>query len=140
MIIRVEGLHAKDRPRFTKQGGKYTPKKTTAYEKKIRDAYIAAADKEVYMDGQPVVVVVRVYKQVLKSWSNKKKRRVIDEGIPPTTMPDVDNYLKIAMDGLNGLAYKDDRQVVNAIVSKEHTYAESYMTIEILPFVSKGEE
>lgn len=140
MIIRVEGLHAKDRPKFTRQGRTYTPKKTKAYEEKIRDAYIAAADKEAYMDGQPVVIMVRVYKQVLKSWSNKKKQQIINGGIPPTTKPDVDNFLKIVMDGLNGLAYKDDCQVVNATVSKEHTYAESYMTIEILPFVSKGEE
>lgn len=31
---------------------------------------------------------------------------------------DVDNYLKSAMDGLNGIAYKDDRQVVRAKAEK----------------------
>ncbi len=31
---------------------------------------------------------------------------------------DADNYLKAAMDGLNKIAYKDDRQVIKAIVEK----------------------
>lgn len=30
----------------------------------------------------------------------------------PTKKPDIDNLVKVVLDGLNGLAYKDDKQIV----------------------------
>ena len=38
--------------------------------------------------------------------------------IHPTKKPDADNIAKIIMDALNGVAYEDDRQVVELIVRK----------------------
>ena len=40
------------------------------------------------------------------------------QGAPCTKKPDADNVLKIVMDGLNGVAYEDDKQVVDATVHK----------------------
>ena len=37
---------------------------------------------------------------------------------PKTTRPDVDNYAKCVLDALNGLAYRDDSQVVDLHVVK----------------------
>ena len=36
------------------------------------------------------------------------------------TTPDVDNILKIVLDGLNGVAYADDSQVVEAACRKHY--------------------
>ena len=38
--------------------------------------------------------------------------------IRPTKKPDVDNVAKSILDSLNGMAYKDDSQVVECIVRK----------------------
>ena len=38
--------------------------------------------------------------------------------IRPTIKPDVDNIAKVILDSLNGLAYKDDKQIVFCIISK----------------------
>ena len=47
---------------------------------------------------------------------------------------DVDNYLKSALDGLNKIAWLDDRQVVMATVSKEPCDRDKQrMDIEIIP-------
>ncbi len=50
-----------------------------------------------------VIVDVRVYLYGIKGFGNAG---------------DVDNYLKSSMDGLNGIAWLDDRQVVKATVQK----------------------
>lgn len=38
--------------------------------------------------------------------------------IRPTIKPDVDNIAKVILDSLNGLAYKDDKQIVFCAISK----------------------
>ena len=42
--------------------------------------------------------------------------------IKPTKKPDIDNITKCILDGLNGVAYRDDTQVVE--VSAKKIYAE----------------
>lgn len=44
---------------------------------------------------------------------------------------DVDNYIKTAMDSLNGIAYDDDRQVVRAIGEKKPCKHASEQRMEI---------
>lgn len=44
---------------------------------------------------------------------------------------DVDNYLKSALDGLNKIAFKDDRQVISAKVDKIPCYYEADQRMEI---------
>ena len=39
----------------------------------------------------------------------------------PVKKPDVDNILKIVMDGLNGIAYPDDKQITDAHVKKRYS-------------------
>lgn len=38
----------------------------------------------------------------------------------PLKKPDVDNVAKIILDALNGIAYRDDKQVVTLIVKKSY--------------------
>lgn len=41
--------------------------------------------------------------------------------ILPTKKPDCDNIAKIICDALNGVAYKDDKQIVQLLVSKVYS-------------------
>jgi Holliday junction resolvase RusA-like endonuclease len=50
------------------------------------------------------------------SWS-KKRRAFLNHA---TTRPDVDNATKAIMDGLNGVAWVDDKQVVDLRVEKHY--------------------
>ena len=43
---------------------------------------------------------------------------MIDRLIRPTRKPDFDNIGKVICDALNGIAYRDDAQIVDALVRK----------------------
>lgn len=90
----------KARPRFTKRGGAYTPKKTVDYETQIRQAYIAAGGTLI-SDTEPILICITACFK--KAKSNKMHF--------PTLKPDTDNIAKVVCDALNGIAYKDDKQI-----------------------------
>ena len=99
----------KGRPRFTKDGHAYTDSETRAYEKKIIAYYRQAQGGFRWPDN--AYVAVEVY-PIPKS-ATKASRAAIQEGkILPRRKPDIDNVLKVVLDSLNGIAYKDDAQVV----------------------------
>lgn len=96
------------RPRVTKFGT-YIPKSTRQYRDRIKGEFIAAGGMP--LDG-PVSVKIDVFRQLPKS---RPKGLVLE---PDTYKPDVDNIAKNVLDALNGLAWKDDSQVVELIVRK----------------------
>ena len=104
----------KARPRVTRWGA-YTPQKTTDYENLIRSAY-----KGEYHTGYLQVDVVAYFK-VPKSVSRKKRLQMLDREIKPAKKPDIDNVLKIVLDSLNKVAYKDDAQVISASIAKYYS-------------------
>jgi len=100
----------------------YTPKTTRDYEE-----YVGwRAKKE--MRGQvktdrPVQMMFHAYFEVPKSWPKWKRDLALSGRIEPTCKPDLDNIEKSIMDGLNGIVWNDDAQVVT--VTKNKFYAES---------------
>ena len=96
----------KARPRFA-YGHAYTPKQTTDYERQIKNAFIAAGGEKIESDG--VIIEIDVYYK--KTAADKKKTS-------PTKKPDIDNICKIVLDGLNGVAYADDKQIVSLSANK----------------------
>lgn len=103
----------KGRPRVTKHGT-YTPAKTVQYENLVKLCY-----KGLYHEG-PVAMEVKAFYKIPKSASKKKKELMERCELLPTKKPDCDNVLKIIADALNGIAYKDDSQIVMAIVKKQY--------------------
>ena len=65
-----------------------------------------------------VSLFVRVYVAVPNGVSKKKREEMLKGDVYPTKKPDVDNLLKAVMDALNGVWYKDDKQVTLTTVCK----------------------
>ena len=53
----------------------------------------------------------------------KKKQAAVYAGeIKPTVKPDIDNIVKIVLDGLNGVAFTDDKQVIEIQAQKCYVF------------------
>ena len=67
----------------------------------------------------------------IPSSKSKKWKQAAAEGVEkPTKKPDVDNLIKIIMDALSGVIYKDDKQIIKMSVEKR--YAEQPgVTLEV---------
>ena len=114
----VDGeVRPKDRPRFTKNGRIFTPKKTVDYENKVKGAYLSEYPTGMAFPDEAVEMVLNIYVEVPKSYSKKKRDHMICFEYP-TKKPDIDNQIKAIADALNGVAYTDDKQIVSVMVSK----------------------
>lgn len=106
-----------------------TPEKTRAYEAKIGWAW-KQAHGPMY-DG-PVEIGITIFLQCPKSYPKKTREAMLSGDILPTRTPDCSNVLKSAEDGLNGVAYKDDSQIVR-IVAERFYAAEPGLLIIVAP-------
>lgn len=115
----------KGRPRVSRRGGHarlYTPEKTASYESRVAVAgHIAMGDCAVIEGAVSVVLAITV--PIPASWSKKKQAQAMAGVLLPTTKPDIDNVEKAIFDGLNGVVWKDDVQVVE--VTKRKRYGET---------------
>jgi Holliday junction resolvase RusA-like endonuclease len=105
----------------------YTPKKTATYEQFIK---LVACDYIRAPFLGPLVLNIRVYRSIPKSFSRKLNTMAEAGEIRPTTRPDCDNFLKSALDGMNGVAFRDDSQIVSVAVHKFYS-SEPRTEIEI---------
>ena len=79
----------------------------------------------------PVKINITAYKKVPKSYT-KKRTELIRNGIEqPVNKPDIDNICKIVLDALNGVAYKDDTQVIRLAISKKYTESTERIEFEV---------
>jgi len=108
----------KGRPRFTRGGRAYTPKRTHDYETKVKDAYLREYPSGMAFKDEPLEMVLNVYMAVPKSFSKKKRDHMICFEYPTLHKGDADNFLKSIADACNGVVYTDDCQIVSAIVNK----------------------
>lgn len=107
----------KGRPRVTRHGT-YTPQKTRDYEELVRWKYAQQAQNYRFPDGAALAMMVFAYYPIPAS-ATKHRREAMEAGTElPTKRPDFDNIAKLASDALNGIAYKDDAQIVRAVVCK----------------------
>ena len=109
----------KGRPRVVRNGGitrTYTLEKTASYENLVKLEYQRQGGR-MLKDG-PVKVWINADFGIPRSVSKRKREAMIGGHIRPTKKPDADNVAKIICDALNGLAWRDDSQVVMLHVEK----------------------
>lgn len=107
----------KGRARATRQGRMYTPAKTAAYESLVRLAAANAMGSASPLAG-PLVVEIDAIHTIPASWSKKRASEALGGAARPTTKPDADNIAKAVADGGNGVAWGDDKQIVDLRVSR----------------------
>lgn len=120
---------AQARPRATRFGRGirlYDLKQVHVYK-----AQLAESAQFMY-HGEPLTGPLKVelwfYRPVQKSISKKERVLRLTGAHRPIVKSDVDNYIKSTLDGLNGLLWEDDRQIVDIIA---HKYYSDHPRIEI---------
>lgn len=109
----------------------YTDAKTRAFEKSLAWAGKAAMKGQKPLLG-PLVVAVEAIFGVPPSWPLSKRDKALAGVLRHVSAPDADNCGKIALDGLNGVCWTDDSQIVDLRVTKR--YGETPMLqIQISP-------
>lgn len=97
----------------------YTPKRCADYKEAVALAARAAMHGRKPLEGA-VCVEVRVGFAIPKSWTKKRKREAEMGLVEPTIRPDLDNLYKGVTDAMSGIVYRDDAQIVYAIMSKTY--------------------
>lgn len=112
-------LKGKGRPRHSEKNGRmYTPTETQNYEELIRLMYKGKYGNQQFSKGVPLDIRIKSFIAVPKSDSARIREKKLSGEIRPTQKPDYDNIAKIVSDALNGVAYHDDAQIVDAQVRK----------------------
>ena len=112
----------KGRPRFTKTGHTYTDSETKAYEQKIIAYYRSAFGAFRWSDKAFIRIKVTAHYPIPKSATKAAVAAMQSGGVLPSRKPDIDNVLKIVLDALNGIAYKDDSRVVSVEADKVYSF------------------
>lgn len=121
----------KQRPRFSRISKTvYVPTKTAKYEKQIAKAYTDSGGRYISA-GCYVSVAVHAFFPVPKSYSKKRREDCLERVLRPDKKPDMDNILKVVLDALNGVAYVDDKQVVELIGRKYYTESDGFLWISV---------
>lgn len=100
---KMDAIPIKRRVKFTKSGHTYTDIKT------LHDLDMVSESYDGVLYDCPIALHIVIYKQ------RPKSRR---GDVPFIQKPDIDNVIKCVMDGLNGIAFADDRQVTLVVAEK----------------------
>jgi Holliday junction resolvase RusA-like endonuclease len=122
--FQVEGdPKGKGRPRFSRAGKftrVYTDKQTLNYEALIK-FYAAQAMGSTDLLETPVSVFLYIRHGIPQSYSKKRTEACLSGLEQPCKKPDIDNIAKTFLDGMNGVIFKDDTQVVDLHVKKVYS-------------------
>jgi len=107
---------SKGRPRASKHGHVYTPKKTRDFEKFVKDRAALCVDE---MIDYPVFLHINITEVIPKSWP-KWKREAARLGLIFPQRGDTDNKFKTVADALNGVVYLDDSLIADIGATKRY--------------------
>lgn len=108
------------RPRFTARGRyvhAYENKKITMYKRMVAATYQSYFGA-VKPTEKAIAVDVVFYRPVQKSISKIERQRRLTGKSLPAIKPDIDNYVKAILDALNGVAFRDDKQIISLNAKK----------------------
>ena len=75
----------------------------------------------IFGSNQPVVVNIKFFmRRPNTHFKGKDRLNALRAGLPlaHVAVPDLDNMVKFVLDGMNGLVYQDDKQVVKLVAWK----------------------
>jgi Holliday junction resolvase RusA-like endonuclease len=116
LLIPIRAV-TKGRPRLGRRRKAFTPPKTIEFEAAIANAWASAFEGETPLQGplgcQITIMSNHIYVHL---WELEESHR------PKYITGDVDNYVKSILDGLNVVAFGDDKQVQHfeVLLSKEN--------------------
>ena len=124
VVFTIPGpAQAKQRPRMNIRTGRiYTPSATHKYEKLVKESY---GDNPCF-ENQFINIKILFKFEVPKSYSKKERAEALTGNLKPTK-GDIDNYIKSVLDGLNKVAFLDDRYICS--ITAEKIFAEESETI-----------
>lgn len=135
VIIELAGEPvAKGRPKFARRGNfvtAYTPGKTIKYEDQMRYAATQIMGGRALLNGG-LRMKVTSFMSIPASYSKATRALALAGDFWPDKKPDIDNVAKIAMDGLSGVVFHDDKQVVELHVRKLYS-DRPRLVIEVAP-------
>lgn len=108
----------------------YTPENTKDYEMLIKQYFKLKYPKYVPLENRVYVKIIAKFK-VPKTATKKEKELILEGKLSPTKKPDIDNIVKIILDALNKMAFKDDNQITKIEVEKEYTFDEEKVYVKI---------
>ena len=98
-------------------GATYTQPKTKIMENAVAWEFKKAC-KSQFPPKTPLCLYVEAYMPIPKSTPWRTQAKMITGEIRPIVKPDWDNIGKLISDALNGVAYDDDKCIVDACVRK----------------------
>lgn len=113
----------KQRARYVKRGNyvtAYTPEKTRTYETLIKDSAIEAMGASEPLET-PVSLYLYIRVPIPASATKKRLQAIASGDEKPIKKPDASNILKSVEDGMNGVVYHDDSQIINIHVTKVYS-------------------
>ena len=128
----------KRRPKFSTVHGyaqAVKPKEDAIYENLVKITFAAAKRDDYDLYEKALRVEIEAFFGIPKSFSKKRAAEATEGHICPLTKPDADNIAKIICDALNGVAYKDDTQIVELKIIKRYA-AEPSVRVKIEQFDS----
>lgn len=97
-----------------------TPEKTVNYETLIRELFAVKYPAFQPLEG-PLQLEVEAFLSIPKSVSRKKRTAMIQGVVIPEKRPDFDNLLKTVADALQGVAFRNDSQIADAVIRKRYS-------------------
>ena len=98
----------------------YPDPDTARWERVIRIHFHRVAPARVIHDG-PVLLNVVAFWPIPRSWPKWKQALAAEEKMPHVGRGDADNVLKLVMDALEGVAYRNDHQVSDVFAAKRYS-------------------
>ena len=71
-----------------------------------------------------IFIKISAYFKIPKNTSKKNTEKMLAGDFSPTKKPDIDNIVKIVLDALNKMAFKDDNQITKLEVEKVYSEKE----------------
>lgn len=107
--VYADQVRGKGRPRFGIRNGRpqaFNSSEDKAWERLIRNAYLAhSGGKDMALFADEVHICILIARKLPDS----RPKRVEEES--DVFKPDIDNICKSVLDALNGVAFRDDRQI-----------------------------